>query len=227
MTPVSEAGIGRVRVSENSAITVIREPLDESNWHVWRHRMSLALHLCGLDAYVMGQTTRPNPEEDPVGSANWTFNDTYAKFLITNNITSSQMVHVIRCATAHDMWTNLDAVNSSTGYRILLRYYHPTLVRTFAEEGDNISEHLDKLEQYRARINLMGDSDFEVSDDSFKLIIAASLPPSWDTFTEAYVGGRKDVVDNDLRRVVSSQQFIQILKKEYLRREPEDAVPLL
>jgi hypothetical protein len=73
----------------------------------------------------------------------------------------------------------------------------------------------------------MGDSDFEVSDDSFKLIIAASLPPSWDTFTEAYVGGRKDVVDNDLRRVVSSQQFIQILKKEYLRREPENAVPLL
>jgi hypothetical protein len=221
----SEEGIGRVHVNEDSAITVIREPLDETNWHVWRHRMSLALHLCGLDAYVTGQITRPNPQEDPVGSANWTFNDTYAKFLITNNITSSQMVHVIRCATAHDMWSNLEAVNSSAGYRILLRYHYPILVKTFAEEGDNISEHLNTLKQYRESISLMGDSDFEVSDGSFKLIIAASLPPSWDTFTEAYVA-RKDVVDNDLRKVVSSQQFIQILKEEYFRREPDNADPL-
>jgi len=65
----------------------------------------------------------------------------------------------------------------------------------------------------------MGDEDFKISDDLFKFIVASSLPLSWDVFTDAYVGGRKGVIETDQKKLLSPQQFIGILKEEYLRRE--------
>jgi len=90
------------------------------------------------------------------------------------------------------------------------------LFNTIADEGDNIIEHLDKLNQYWEKINLMGDGDYKISDMLFKDIIAFSLPLSWVTFEALYVGG---VIDKDPRRLITSQQMIGALKEEYLRRE--------
>ena len=88
------------------------------------------------------------------------------------------------------------------------------LYRTSAKEGDNISEHLNKLRRYWERINLMADNDFKISDNQFKVLISSSLPTSWDIFTEGYVGHRRDVPETDPKKLMSSQQFIGIIKEE-------------
>jgi len=64
----------------------------------------------------------------------------------------------------------------------------------------------------------MDDNDFKISDVLFKIIISSSLPLSWDTFTESYVGGRKGITETDPKKLMGSQQFIGILKEEYLQR---------
>jgi hypothetical protein len=51
----------------------------------------------------------------------------------------------------------------------------------------------------------------------FKVIISSLLPESWDHFTDSYVSGRKGVVKNDPKKLTCSQEFIGILKEEYLR----------
>jgi hypothetical protein len=45
---------------------------------------------------VNGEIIKPDANYDPVGAANWTFNDTYAKVLIANTVTAFQMVHIGR-----------------------------------------------------------------------------------------------------------------------------------
>jgi hypothetical protein len=62
----------------------------------------------------------------------------------------------------------------------------------------------------------MNDKDFMISDSLFKVIILSSLPLFWDIFTETYIGGHKDVIETDPKKLIKSQGFIGILKEEYI-----------
>jgi hypothetical protein len=63
----------------------------------------------------------------------------------------------------------------------------------------------------------MDDNDFKISNIFFKVILLSSLPESWDTFTEPYVGIHKGVDKNNPKKTISSQEFIGILKEEYIQ----------
>ncbi len=209
----------RVRADESSAITRINDPLNDRNWIIWRQRMTLMLELCGVEAYVQGRTICPNPIDDPEGASIWAFNDAYARLLIINNIEETEMVYASRCKSSHEMWASLEAVHEPRNYRTTISYMRD-LFHTTAEEGDNICDHLGKLEQYWEWIGLSRDRDLTISEPFFNAIISASLPPSWDTFTESYVGGRAaGIIDGDLKRRMGSQHLIHIIKDEYVRRE--------
>ena len=221
-TTKTPATITRVRANENQAITRAQDSLDETNWAIWRHRLELMLQICGVLGYVHGTVPRPDPSQDPEGAGNWDFNDTYAKVLITNNVSATQMVHISRSPTARDCWSNLEAVHDAKSHQTTIGIIR-NLYRASANEGDNIADHLNFLKRYWERINLIGDDDFTVSDNQFKVLISSSLPSSWDTFTEGYVGRRRDVPETDPKKLMSSQQFIGIIKEEAIRRETRKA----
>ena len=145
--------IRRVRASENQAITRTEDRLDETNWTIWLHRLTLMLQMCGVQDYVTGSVERPDQVQDPEGASNWDFNDTYAKVLIANNVTSTQMVHISQSRTSHESWSNLEAVHDAKSHQTTIGIIR-NLYRTSAEEGDNISDHLNKLKRYWERINL-------------------------------------------------------------------------
>ena len=201
--PPVEASINRV--GQCPPLIKINDRLDDTNWCYWRSEISLVLKLCKLDTYVKGEIACPDPVEDPVGADNWSFNDTYAKLLISTNITSSEMMYVGRCTTAHDMWATLEAIHQSDE---MLSLYQDGLFHTRAEDGDDISKHLNELLRYREGIHLMGNGDDSIPDLLFKGIINASLPPSWDEFTSPYVVGEK-------KDSVTSLQLIAMIKEKY------------
>jgi len=68
-------------------------------------------------------------------------------------------------------------------------------------------------------LNVLDNEDFRITDIQFKTIIASSLPPSWDAFTEPYVGRRQGTIETDPKKLTSSQEFIRIIKEEYGRRK--------
>jgi hypothetical protein len=225
----SRASINRVHADENSAITRTRDPLDDTNWFIWRDRMTFMLKMCGVDDHVKGRVDCPDPHTDPAGAENWAFSDGYAKMLITNNVTVGQMVHIGQCVNAREMWSTLEAAHGSTDYFTELSYMR-ILSYTRAKEGDNICDLLDLLKLYWDRIHLMGHEDLNYSDEFLCIFIANSLPPSWAEFIDSYVGGPSGIVNNDPERLIPSQQLIRIVKDEYIRRKTEKhgigAIPL-
>jgi hypothetical protein len=62
------------------------------------------------------------------------------------------------------------------------------LFRKCASEGDEVVDHLTQLKSKCECLNVLEDTDFRITDIQFKTLIASSLPQSWDTFTEPYVG---------------------------------------
>jgi hypothetical protein len=135
------------------------------------------LKLCSVEPYIQGKVKCPKETIDPKGANNWVFNDTYAKLLITNNVKPAQMVYVGQCSTFYEMWANLVAIYKLKGHQTTILYIC-NLFHTTANKGDNISDHLNKLKQYWEKLNLLGDSNFKISDLLFKIIISSSLLPS-------------------------------------------------
>src|SRR6267142_1506577 len=217
IAPNLEADIERIRTSETGGIIRLSEPLDDSNWSVWCNRMLDIFEIYGAEEYVTSNVTQLDKSLNPRAARNWTFNNAFTKVIITNNIASSQKVHISHCKTAHEMWQNLAAVHESKGHQTLIVFMR-NIYRCNAEDGDNIVEHITKLKGWCERINLMGDWRFQISDFSFKLILSHSLPQSWDPFTDAYVGSAT-FLDANLRKAITLQQFIGILKEEYKRHE--------
>src|SRR6267142_5462906 len=213
IAPNLEADIERIRTSETGGIIRLSEPLDDSNWSVWCDRMFDIFEIYGAEEYVTSNVTQLDKSLNPRAARNWTFNNAFTKVIITNNIASSQKVHISHCKTAREMWQNLTTVHESKGHQTLIAFMR-NIYRCNAEDGDNIVEHITKLKGWCEWINLMGDRRFQISDFSFKLILSHSLPQSWDPFTDAYVGSAT-FLDANLRKAITLQQFIGILKEEY------------
>ena len=138
--------------------------------------------------YVYGTIPRPDPgTADPDTVTAWDSNDVYAQILITNAISKDQMVHVSRLNTACDIWRSLEAIHETQDYQVAIAIQHG-LFRQCTTDDDDIVDHLTQLKKQWECLNVLDNEDFCITDIQFKTIIALSLPPSWDTFTEPYVG---------------------------------------
>jgi hypothetical protein len=164
----------------------------------------------------------PDPNVDPEGAENWSCNDYYTRVIISLNVTESQKRDILMCNSAHEVWTNLEIHNNSQASETLFAYRRK-LCHTTTRERDDIVEHLVKLKKYRLEVNFAAlyDERLGISDDSFNLIIAQSLPPSWDYFTGQYVGTSTFVGDDPVTKI-NSQRFIAVIEQEYWRREQCD-----
>ena len=110
------------------------------------------------------------------------------------------MVHVSQLETAHEIWKSLKTIHNTKGNKAITVLIQCNLFKTFAQEGDDIVEHLTKLKNYCEWLNMLDDEDFKIRDGQFKAIIASSLSQLWDTFTLAYVGRHAGVVEKDSKK---------------------------
>ena len=67
---------------------------------------------------------------------------------------------------------------------------------------------------------MLDNKNFPIPDTQFKALLASLLPPSWDIFTDPYVASCSGLAANiNAKGTVPTQEFIGILKKEYLYRK--------
>jgi hypothetical protein len=208
-----------VRGMENAAIIRLSgdDLLNSTNWIVWRERMYIMLQLCEVYDYTQGLIEKPNSLLDSQGARNWLKNDNYAKHLLTSNISTTEMMNLGRPGTSFECWKQLLALYENKTHDTIIAYTC-NLHQLRAVDGDDIPKHLVQLRQYFLQINLTANPDFRISDAQFKVIISSSLPQSWDTFTEDYVGRRTDIVEINPKKLMNSQEFIGIIREEYRRR---------
>jgi len=174
---LSTSSIKHVPANESVTITQTLDPLNDTNWAVWKANMKHTFKLCGVSGYIYGDTKRPNPTHNPTGAENWDFNDTYGARIIFSNISASQKIHVSQDCPAHEMWDNLEAIYKVTGHTTIINYVH-ALFKCNVEDGDNILEHLLNLRVTFERIHALSAQEFKILDLFFKVIISSSLPPS-------------------------------------------------
>jgi gag-polypeptide of LTR copia-type len=116
------------------------------------------------------------------------------------------------------MWQSLLDVYETKSHQTIVAVIQNLFYST-ATDQNNILDHVITLKKCWERINLMDDDNFKISDIFFKVILSSALPESWDTFMEPYVCICKGVDKNDPKKTISSQEFIGILKEEYIQRQ--------
>ena len=83
------------RTSPREAITKLsdKQHLDETNWTLWRDRITRlpSLKLSGVEEYITGTIKEP-VDKSSENAKNWSFNDNFAQVIIVNNITSAEIV---------------------------------------------------------------------------------------------------------------------------------------
>ena len=89
-------------------------------------------------------------------------------------------------------------------------------------KNDNYAKHLLTLNISTTKMMNLRQPDFYISDAKFKVIISSSLPQSWGTFTEDYIGQRTDIVETNLKKLMTSQEFIGIICEEYRQRTRDE-----
>src|SRR6267154_2128910 len=107
---VTVLSVDQVSIIESTAITRTREPLNDSNWSIWKGSMKCMFSLCNVTEYVFGAIRRPHFAHDPIGAKNWDFNDLYAAMLIYENISTAQKIHMWQDNTAYEVWRNLEVI---------------------------------------------------------------------------------------------------------------------
>ena len=203
-TSQDSPGIQKVKYKEMLTLTKLVDPLDRTNWNLWHVDMHHVLKVCRVLGYVKGKIPKPS-DDDPELLATWEHNDSYAQILISNNITHDQKIHLDE-GTSEEMWKSLESIHEVKGAQTainLLQNFHGI----HANDDMDIVEHLKKLKSYHVCINQACSKSFKVSEVEFKATIASSLPLSWDTYTEPYVG-EYDKTQPDYRKQMSSKAFI-------------------
>lgn len=195
---------------ESSNMIKLSKPLDEFNWTIWKEHMKLALCLCRLVGYAKGKIKCP---DNPLTANGWNFEDTCAQFLIINNITMGEMVHISQCTTTQCMWLNLKAIHETKSHYTAITHIC-NLLHTIADEDTNVGDHLMNMKRCWEKINLISNDNFKLPDLFFKVIIALSLPSSWDAFTNPFVRSVQGEEEKDPKKLMFSQEFIGILKEE-------------
>ena len=218
--PLSIPTVPRIRATESAAMMRASTLLDskKSNWPAWSRSMTLLFKLVKVNGYVYGTVECPNADDDPIGADNWEYNDTYAQIMIDVNVSDNEKMHTSGAASSHRMWLNLQSMHEYTN-RLVLTAHLRTLWSITADEGTDICDHLGKLKRQWDQSNVFTDFNYQISEMLFKCIIASSLPPSWDTFTDPYVVGQIGEVTSDPKKLLDSQQFLGIIRQEAERRQ--------
>lgn len=169
--------------------------------------------LCNVLGYIYGDVKRPDSTLNPVSAENWDFNNTYATGIIFLNITTLQKVHIGQDCSAYQMWDNLEAIHEVRGQTTIINYVH-LLFKCNVEEGDDILKHLSNLKVTFEWIHALSNEEFKISDLFFKVIIAFSLPPSQDNFTQIYIAEVRCHTMHDPFQMMTSQEFMGIIKRK-------------
>jgi len=215
--------IALICTKEYTAINRLPEQshLTDDNWYDWKERMNRVFTNCDITGYIDGTILQVAPDQDGIGARNWVKNNSWAQQVIMDNVSTTQMNHIHSKRTGHTMYEGLASTHEDMTF-YTVNNVENLLQTAKASDGDDLLKHLDTLKGLCDHMNEFPNSDFHLPDVHFKTIISNSLPRSWRSFVEPYMGNAKNANDPDPKRRIQSDTFIGILHKEYkIQKENE------
>jgi hypothetical protein len=108
------------------------------------------------------------------------------------------------------MWSNLEAIHETKGHQTAMGVLR-NIFQSIAKDNTDIDQHLTKLKVNWDQLNTIDNNEYKILSGQFKVLITSSLPRTWDTFTEPYIGGQKGVPETDPKKLLNVLHFIGIL----------------
>jgi gag-polypeptide of LTR copia-type len=183
------------------------------HWPSWSSRLKWYFKSQEVEGYINGMLKRPDSTLDPENAKNWEKNNAHACVIIVSNLGEGQLMHTNPCNTSHKMWEALHSVHEQCGHQTAMNYIR-TLFKALASNNQEIPCHLSMIKDTWEKVNVLSGEHFSFLDQFFKLVIASSLPPTWDPFTDLYMGSETGIYNNDLRHTMSSQEFLGVIISE-------------
>ena len=192
------------------------ELLKADNWMPWKRRMLAVLQDLGLEKYItkdaksptVADPDKPTKEEAEVIDK-WKEGDARTRTRIELAIGDAEMVHISGASTTCQMWDQLSTVKESKGHLGVMAARR-ALYQTMAKEGFDMVTHISRLCQTQEELHVMGNL---ISDEDFIMMIATSLPGSWDNYMSSFLGSRGN------KPSITSHELIAILLEEDRRRK--------
>ncbi|KAF8690093.1 Encoded by, partial [Rhizoctonia solani] len=206
-----------------------------NNYNVWRIQMEDVLTNLDLYGHADGSKLKPNSKvevaitgrKDNEGNrlpdlevdsnnplyASWIKADRKALSNIRLRVDGSVLTHIQGCTTAADAWSTLEAtfqVKGTVGLIDLRRRFFSH----WMTNGEDIEEHIQQMRGWYQQINSISkDSCTEVD---WITTLIASLPDSWDTFTQS-VNFQFDLDDKNKQANQISDLRSRILAESHRR----------
>ena len=115
----------------------------------------------------------------------WEQKDQQAYAAICLQINDDYMVYTHNTSTSKGVWDALATIFEASG-PIGIINTRCKFFRTFAQEGENMEEHVRKLHGLQQTLHAMGEL---ISDRDFSNTLLTSLPKTWSTFITAVNAG--------------------------------------
>lgn len=171
------------------------QTLEQHNYTVWKqHTLNI------LEAKELADVVINGPGREPLEPLT-AMKCRQAKALLTSALSVSNQMKVINCATAHDIWNRLEAINenkSSFERENLLNRFHSYKIRSASEIPDGIGQ----LESLASRLTLLGE---QITDEAMMSALLRALPSGFQTFLTVWRGTPKSerTINNLITRVMA------------------------
>lgn len=156
------------------------------NYNVWRIQMEDILTDLDLDTYVNRTTQMPLPDDKTTAAtdeqAKWIKSDRKALVNIRLRVDGNVLTHIQACKTSADAWDILASTFQVKGTVGLIDLRRKFFSHRMAETED-IEEHIQRMREWFQQINQITPSSCTEVDWITTLV--ASLPDSWDAFTQS------------------------------------------
>ena len=146
------------------------EPLTGANYSAWKLKLCWILIEQDLWCYVTGDVTRPVPVDTNSVTAvewqqmaKWDWKDQQAYAAISLRISDDYIVYTYNTSTSKQVWDALTTLFEASILISIINTQHK-FFWTFAQEGENMEEHIRKLHGLQQTLHAMGEL---ISDRDF------------------------------------------------------------
>ncbi|QRW11079.1 integrase core domain protein [Ceratobasidium sp. AG-Ba] len=153
------------------------------NYNMWRVQMEDILTDLDLYGYVDLSNPLPDDKSSDYESAlkSWAASDRKALSNIRLRVDGSVLTHIQGCKTSADAWDILAATFQVKGTVGLIDLRRKLFSRRMAE-SEEVEEHIQRMREWFEQINQIAPGSLTEVDWITTLV--ASLPDSWDAFTQ-------------------------------------------
>lgn len=192
-----------------------------TNWPIWRIRFTVAATAKGKFGHFNGTTPRPVPVALPPTQAEaqamqaWDDAEDVAKYLLTQRIPDSTVMHLESLATVAEMWTTLTTEFAQKGA------YAQTDMRTaFLEskcaEGGNVRTWLSDLRTKQEELAAVG---VIIDAKDYRSTILSSLPTSLSNFASNVLAAARLTAGPHATIIIDNDALIQLISEEFDRQQ--------